>query len=174
MKIKSHQDFWAGVLFIVLGVAFAWGATFYRIGKTAMPGPGYFPLGLGVLLTLLGAVILFVSLTIETEGGDPIGDVAWRPLLVILGSILVFGFFLPELGLVVMLPLLVIASAAASAEFSLKQSLIAAVVLTVLCWGVFIKGLSLPIPMWPDPDALATLPSRTLTSIANLFASQGN
>jgi hypothetical protein len=174
LKIKSQQDFWAGVLFIVIGVAFAWGATFYRFGSTAMPGPGYFPLGLGVLLALLGAVILFVSLTFETEGGDPIGAIAWRPLLVILGSVLVFGFLLPELGLIVLLPVLVVAVSTASTEFDFKQSAIAAVLLTALCWSVFIKGLSLPIPMLPDATALSTLPTRTMTSISKLFASEGN
>ena len=40
-----------------------------------------FPFGLGVLLAVLGALVLFKALTIETEGGDPIGAIAWRPLI---------------------------------------------------------------------------------------------
>ena len=86
MKIKSQSDFWAGLMFIVVGVAFAWGATNYSIGSSAQPGPGYFPLGLGVLLAILGAFVLFKSLTIESEGGDPIGTFAWRPLVIIVGA----------------------------------------------------------------------------------------
>jgi hypothetical protein len=55
MKIKNQRDFWAGMMFLVTGVAFAWGATAYHFGSSARPGPAYFPFGLGVLLALLGA-----------------------------------------------------------------------------------------------------------------------
>ena len=43
-------------------------------------------------------MVLFKSLTIETEGGDPIGGIAWQPLLIIVGSIAVFGLALPHAG----------------------------------------------------------------------------
>ena len=47
MKIKSQKDFWSGLMFIVVGIGFAWGATNYSFGSSARPGPGYFPFGLG-------------------------------------------------------------------------------------------------------------------------------
>ena len=87
MKIKSQRDFWSGLMFVVVGVAFAWGATEYSFGTSARPGPGYFPFGLGTLLALLGALVLFKALTLESEGGDPVGAFAWRPLVVILLAI---------------------------------------------------------------------------------------
>ena len=89
--IKSQKDFWSGLLFILVGVSFTWGATHYRFGSSASPGPGYFPFGLGLLLALLGGVVLFKSLTLETDGGNKIGAFAWRPLLVILGAVVLFG-----------------------------------------------------------------------------------
>ncbi len=149
MKIKSQKDFWSGVMFVALGIAFAWGATEYKFGSTANPGPAYFPFGLGVLLTLLGGIILFTALTIETEGGDPIGNFAWRPFLVVLGVVAVFGFALPRLGMLICLPLLVLVSAMASDEFRWKESMISAVALTAVSWGIFIWGLGLTIPLWP-------------------------
>ena len=54
---------------------------------SAHPGAGYFPLGLAILLAILGAIVLFKSLTIETEGGDQVGAFAWRPLLIIVAAI---------------------------------------------------------------------------------------
>ena len=54
--IKSQKDFFAGLLFLVLGVAFALGAQTYNVGTGARMGPGYFPLMLGVVLALLGAI----------------------------------------------------------------------------------------------------------------------
>jgi len=149
MKIKSERDFWAGLMFLVVGIAFAWGATTYNFGSSARPGPGYFPFGLGALLALLGALVLFKSLTIESEGGDPVGNFAWKPLIVVLGAVAFFGVALPRLGLVITLPLLVFISSWASDEFSWKAAVVNAVVLIVVSWLIFIKGLSLIIPMWP-------------------------
>ena len=149
MKIKSERDFWAGMMFLVVGIAFAWGATTYNFGSSARPGPGYFPFGLGVLLALLGALELFKALTIESEGGDPIGHIAWKPLIVILAAVGMFGVALPRLGLVITLPLLVLVSSWASDEFSIKATLINALVLITMSWLIFVKGLSLTIPVWP-------------------------
>jgi hypothetical protein len=47
------------------------------------------------------------------------------------------------------LPLLIGVSSLASGEFHLKEVLINCVVLTLASWGIFIKGLSLTIPLWP-------------------------
>ncbi len=149
MKIKSQKDFWSGLMFIVVGIAFAWGATNYSFGASARPGPGYFPFGLGIILALLGAMVLLKALTIETDDGEPVGHIAWRPLLVIVGSVAGFGWALPHLGMVVALPLLTVVSAAAGDEFHLKDALINAVVLTVLSYVIFIWGLGLTIPLWP-------------------------
>jgi len=149
MKIKSQRDFWSGLLFLVVGVMFAWGSTDYSFGNSARPGPGYFPFGLGVLLALLGGAVLFKALTLESEGGDPIGRIAWRPLLVIVAAVAVFGAALPRLGLACTLPLVVALSALAGDEFHWRDVLISSVVLTVGSWALFIWGLKLTVPLWP-------------------------
>lgn len=149
MKIKSQRDFFAGMMFLATGVAFAWGATEYSFGTSAKPGPGYFPFGLGILLALLGSLVLFKALTLESEGGDPIGAIAWRPLLIIVATIIVFGLALPRLGLACTLPLVILMSSLASGEFRWLDVLISCVVLTVGSWALFIVGLNLTIPLWP-------------------------
>jgi hypothetical protein len=149
MKIKSERDFWSGLMFLAVGIAFAWGATTYSFGSSARPGPGYFPFGLGVLLAVLGAMVLFKALTIETEDGEPVGHFPWRPLIIILASVAAFGFLLPRLGMLITLPLLVLVSSLASDEFTWKAAIINAAVLVTMSWLVFIKGLSLTIPLLP-------------------------
>ena len=149
MKIKSQKDFWSGLMFLVIGVAFAWGALGYKMGESARPGPGYFPFGLGVLMALLGSIILFTSLTIEAEGGGKIGRWAWKPLLMITSTVAIFGVLLPLLGMVLALPVLVVVAALAGDEFHWKDALLNAIVLTIGSWLIFIKGLSLTIPLWP-------------------------
>ena len=168
MRIKSERDFWSGLMFIVVGVVFAVGAMNYSMGPacpdqdpcatdfyarfsqlSAHPGAGYFPLILSVIMAILGAVVLFKSLTIEVIGGDPIGAVAWRPLLVIVFAIVFFGASLERLGMMITVPLLILFSSLAGDEFHWKGVLANAVVLTVGSWAVFVWGLELTIPLWP-------------------------
>lgn len=149
MKIKSQRDFWSGMMFTGVGIVFAVGATNYSMGSSARPGPGYFPLLLSVILAILGAILLFKSLTFETEGGDRIGAIAWRPLLIIVGAIVLFGAMLPRLGLFIAVPVLIVVVSFAGDEFRWRGVLIAAAVLTVFAWAVFVVGLSLTIPLWP-------------------------
>ena len=149
MKIKSQQDFFSGLMFLVVGLAFAYGATDYSMGAAARPGPGYFPLILSVLLAILGAIVLFTSLTIEVEGGEPVGRIAWRPLIIIVVAIALFGALLPRLGLVITAPLLIFVVSWAGEEFKWVGVVINSVVLTAFSWLVFVKGLGLTIPVWP-------------------------
>ena len=149
MKIKSQKDFWSGLMFIVVGLGFAWGATAYSFGSSARPGPAYFPFGLGILLAIFGAAVWFTSITVETEDGDKIGAIAWKPLIIITLSVVLFGIMLPWLGMFISLPVLVIVSALAGDEFHWKDALINAAILTFSSWLIFIKGLSLIIPLWP-------------------------
>ena len=102
MNIKSQKDFFAGLLYAVVGGAFAIGATNYNIGTGARMGPGYFPLMLGVLLGLIGLYIMFKSLVVETADGEKIGKWAWGPLFYIIAGNLMFGVLLsglPSLGI---------------------------------------------------------------------------
>jgi hypothetical protein len=149
VKIKSEKDFWSGLMFIVVGAAFAWGATNYSFGSSARPGPAYFPFGLGILMSILGAAILFKALTFEVEGGDKIGDWPLKQAVLILGAVVIFGLAIPKLGMAISLPLLIGIGSMGSGEFRLKEVLINCAVLTVASWGIFIKGLGLTIPLWP-------------------------
>ncbi|HWH73256.1 MAG TPA: tripartite tricarboxylate transporter TctB family protein [Methylibium sp.] len=149
MKIKSQRDFASGLMFIAIGASFAVGALGYNFGDSAKPGPAFFPFGLGVMLAVLGAAVLFKALTIESDDGDPIGGIAWRPLLIIVGSVVGFGLLLPRLGMVVTLPLLIVVSAMAGDEFHWPSAVLSGALITALSWAVFIKGLGLTIPLWP-------------------------
>ncbi len=149
MKIKSQKDFWSGLMFVSIGIGFAWGATNYNFGSSARPGPGFFPFGLGLLMALLGAMVLFKALVVETDDGEPIGKWAYRPLVIVMASVGLFGFTLPLLGMAVALPILVIMASLAGDEFHWKDAIVSVVVLTLGSWLIFIYGLKLVIPLWP-------------------------
>jgi hypothetical protein len=157
VKIKSQKDFFSGLMFTVVGVAFAWGASTYNIGTGARMGPGYFPLMLGILLALLGGLIMFKALVVETEDGDKIGKFAWKPLFFIIGSNILFGVMLgglpsiglPPMGIVVAIYVLTIVASLAGNTFKLKEVLILATILAALSYGAFVKLLNLQFPVWP-------------------------
>lgn len=151
MKAKSQRDLVAGLLFVVTGVAFAWGATEYDFGNAANPGPGYFPFGLGVILAVLGGVVLFGAMTVETPDGDRIGAVGWRPLLVTCACIVLFAIALPRLGLPLAVALVSFAVSFASKECRLVESALLAIGLGVFCAAVFVYGLGLNLPLKPAP-----------------------
>ncbi|MES2887270.1 MAG: tripartite tricarboxylate transporter TctB family protein [Pseudomonadota bacterium] len=149
MKIKSQQDFWTGLLFLILGVAFAVGVSDHAMGNAKDPGPGYFPLALSAVMVLLGAVILFFSLTFETDGGQPIGPMAWRPLLVVTGAIVLFGMALPVLGLLLTSPLVVLVSSLAMGKPHWPGLWWSGLLLTLAAYLVLVVGLGLPLPVGP-------------------------
>lgn len=158
MKLKSQKDFFAGLMFMALGGAFAWGATGYTVGQAARMGPGYFPLMLGVILALLGVFIVFESLVVDTEDGEKIGSFAWKPLGFIIGANLAFGVLLgglpsigvPAMGLIVAIFALVFIASAAGDTYRLKEIAILAVVLAILSYLAFIKLLNLQFQVWPS------------------------
>ncbi|MBI2772592.1 MAG: tripartite tricarboxylate transporter TctB family protein [Burkholderiales bacterium] len=158
MKIKSQKDFFSGVMFMIVGIAFAWGATTYNVGEGARMGPGYFPLMLGIVLALIGAVVLFTSLVVETEDGEKIGAWAWRPLFFIIAANLAFGVLLaglpsigvPAMGLIAAIYGLTLISSMADGKFHLRPTLILATVLAIGSYLAFIVLLKLQIPVWPS------------------------
>ncbi len=153
--IKSEEDFFAGVLFAAVGLAFAIGATNYNIGTGARMGPGYFPLGLGVILTILGGIIMLKGMA--GKEGAKMGKVALRPLACIIGANVLFGILLgglpklgiPAMGLVVGIYGLTIVASLADKQFRLKSVLILATILAIISYGAFVKLLNLQFQIWP-------------------------
>ncbi len=157
MKPKSQKDFFSGLMFGAVGGAFAWGATTYNVGEGARMGPGYFPLMLGIVLALMGVVIMFQAMTVETEDGDRIGKWAWKPLAYVLGANLAFGVLLgglpsigvPAMGMIIAIYALTIISSLAGENFKLRDVLILATILAVGSYLAFIVLLKLQIQVWP-------------------------
>lgn len=157
MRIKSQKDFFSGLVFMVVGVAFAWGATNYKLGDAARMGPGYFPFMLGILLAIFGVIVTFKATLVETVDGDKVGSWAWRPLFFIIAANLLFGLMLgglpaikfPSFGLIVAIYALTIVAALAGDEFRFKEVVVLATFLAILSYVAFIWALKLQFPVWP-------------------------
>ena len=144
--VRSPKDLVAGLMFIAVGILAIVIASNYTLGTAARMGPGYFPRILGILMIVLGAIIALRSLRLA---GPPLPGWKWRPVLVVLGSVVVFGMVVNWLGLVVSTILLIVMSSAASTEFRPKEAAISGVLLAALAVGVFVIGLKLQIGIWP-------------------------
>lgn len=148
MQIRNHRDLWAGVMFFVVGALFAVLSQQYQVGTAAKMGPGYFPTILGGLLALLGIVIFigaFAKVNVELK----LSPVGWRELILVLVSVALFALLLPKVGMVLSIVVLIAVSAFASHEFSLRDTAISTVVLILMSYFVFVKGLELQFPVWP-------------------------
>ena len=116
-------------------------------------GPAFFPFYLGMLLFALGFIIALGGFR-HTGPEEHFPRFHWKPILYVLGAVLLFGIVLKAVGMLLAGIMLVIIAGVGSAEFNLKRSVILAVVLVIFCALVFVWGLKLPIPLCPDVESL--------------------
>jgi hypothetical protein len=148
MKIKSPQDFWAGLMFIAFGLFFVVVAlSFYQMGSSVRMGPAYFPVVLGGMLAVLGAIVLVNALVLE---GPAVAKFHFRPVLFIAVSSLAFAYLLKPLGMPLAGVALVFISAYGGHEFKWKEVAIMSVVLVIFSVLVFVEALVLPFPICPS------------------------
>ena len=166
MKIGHPKDFWSGVMFFVIGALFALVAkglklgdsvliAGYAMGTPARMGPAFFPFWLGVILMALGLIIAIIGM--RTEGGEEarFPRFHWRPILFILGAVILFGVILKTVGMLVAGMLLVfVASMGNPHDFRVRPTIFLGLGLVIFCALVFVWGLRLPIPLCPDIEAL--------------------
>ena len=144
--IKNPKDFWAGIVYIAFGVAAIGIAYNYPVGSAGRMGPGYFPRALGVILIFLGILLALRALRLK---GSPLSFPSFKPLIIVLGSVVLFGIAAPKLGLMVATVILVIASSTASDEFRWKEAIIASIAMAIFTYLAFSWGLKLQLPVWP-------------------------
>ncbi len=148
MKIKSPKDFWAGLMFIGVGLFFMiWALTHYQMGTAVRMGPAYFPTMLGGLLAFLGLLVLIEGFAMH---GPKVPPFNFRPLILISAACVVYGYLMKPLGLILATAALVFIAAFGGHEFKWKEVTILFAVLIVFSVLVFVKGLGLPFPICPN------------------------
>jgi len=147
VRIRSPSDFWCGILFIAVGIAFVVLAYGYRIGTPARMGPGFFPIVLGGILVALG---LSLSIPALIRDGEPLPRLGLRPLLTVLVAIVVFALLLQPLGFVLSAVVLVLISGFADPELRRVESVGLALLLTAFSVAIFVVLLGLPFNLWPN------------------------
>jgi hypothetical protein len=151
-QLLLRRDVLSGLLFIVIAALGLWISRNYPIGTAMRMGTGYVPRLLCWILLALGVVILFSGLrgsAARTET-DFAYVAVWRPAVFVTAGLVIFGLSLQRLGLVVSILLLIAVGAFAARGLRPAETAFAAVVLVVLTWAIFIFGLGITIPVWPE------------------------
>jgi hypothetical protein len=142
--IRNPKDFYAGLVFILVGIAFIWLARDYGFGTARRMGPAYFPIVLSGILICIGLVIGVRGVAV-TE--DPPQGFTFKGLALVTISTVMFGVLVRTAGVPVATAVLVCISAAASQRFNWKPTLVLAIGLAVFCVVVFVYALGLPMPV---------------------------
>jgi hypothetical protein len=146
LKIKSQEDFWAGLMFVAFGILAVVVARNYPMGSALRMGPGYFPTYLGAIMIVIGAIMTGRAYRIEGEG---IGRWGWRPLLWLSAAFAGFGLLIERAGFVLALLALIIASSLAGRDTRPLELIVLITVLITGSVGLFIYGLELPYLLFP-------------------------
>lgn len=142
--IRNPKDFWSGMLFLVIGLAFLYVSQDYAFGTARRMGPSFFPTALSVILSLIGVATIIRSFL---EDGEKIQGFALKGLIMITVGSIVFGIVVRGAGIVAGVALITLITAYASVKFHWRTAIIMAVVLAAFCAVVFVYALGLPIPI---------------------------
>lgn len=161
--VEKPRDVVGGVLLAAVGAGFLLVGRELPMGTASRMGPGYFPTVLACLVIALGAVMALLALRKPaTEGW--LGHVPWAAVLLVIGSVVLFGFALRGIGLVPAILAVVLATASASRYASWRASVPLAVGLAAFCMALFLRGLGLPLPAvgpWLTPAYWSPPPAAT-------------
>ena len=144
-RVKSPQDFGAAVVFMLIGLAGIYFGKDLAFGTAARMGPGYFPTIISFLIVALGVFIGFRALAVD---GPAIEALQFRPLVMIIGSILVFGLLIDRFGLAISAVALTLVAACARKNVNLTETLALGAGLALFCIVVFVYALGQPLPAW--------------------------
>lgn len=148
MRIKSPKDFWSGLIFIVAGGFISgYAATHYQMGSALRMGPGYFPVWLGALQLFLGLIVFGRSFVLT---GDGISAFHWRPIIFTLGACVLYGYMLKPAGLIISTIVLTMLSAMGGKDYRHKEAVGVSILMVIFSVVVFVWGLKLPFPLWPE------------------------
>ena len=149
MKIIDEKNFFAGILYVLIGGAVAVAAIGFQIGSAARMGPGYFPLVVGMSLVVTGLVVLYGAVGPAAHSVSRIGRWDLKAVLAIAAAVVAFALTIRPLGLIVAVPALILIASFADAHRVWRTVFIAFAVLLPLTWVIFVAVLGLQLRLLP-------------------------
>jgi hypothetical protein len=130
-----------------VGLVFAWQASLLDFGGLDLPGPGFFPLVLGVLVFALAALIAIEGLRSAGEGATV--ELGHRNVLIVFAALVAVAALFEPLGAYLALGLFGAVLLVLLARVSVPLAIASAAVAMVACWYFFQVLLGLQLPRGP-------------------------
>lgn len=150
IRVRSPQDFWAGLLFVVIGCGALWFGRDFVVGALTQMGPGYIPRVLSLAMIGIGAFLALRSLVLE---GPQIERGLFRPQIFVLLAIIVFGLLIERVGLGPTVMTVTIVASLASYEMKRIEMVTLAIGLSIASVMLFIYLLGQSMEIWRIPDS---------------------
>lgn len=147
LRLKSSADMGAGILLAVIALAFLIAGRTLEHGNLVAMGPGHFPRYVAGLALLIGLVLIGKSIAVENTA---LPKIAVRPLACVLASVTFFGLTIDVLGLPLATAFTIVLASLAAPDLKWGRIALLAVGMAAFVSLVFVKGLGLPIPLWPQ------------------------
>ena len=170
----NHQDFWAGMMFLCLGILAVYLSRDYPLGRAMRMGPGYFPTYLGWAMIIIGAIVSGRSFLKDPIEEDRTTKWAFVPLVLMPASVAVFALLIDTLGLVIAVATMLLLANASVKNFRPVELIANYVVLLCIAFFVFQKGLGVPFNTFWDESfgkAISKLFSLIIHPLRLMFGS---
>jgi putative tricarboxylic transport membrane protein len=101
----KKADQWSGLALSILAAGMIWAALGLPYGNVHNPGPGFFPLWLGMILGGM-SIALFVRTTRGKESERTLRDileedVSWGKVLLVIAALILYGFLMDYTGFLI-------------------------------------------------------------------------
>lgn len=144
--VRNPTDFLAGIFLLICAALAAWFGQPLKVGTAFRMGPGYVPMLLAALLAGFGVLLCLFGLFRKGGRLEP-----WhiRPIVLVLGSLLVFGLTIERTGLLIASVLAVSIASLAQAGPQYRQIALLAAGLAIGACLLFPLALQLPLRILP-------------------------
>ncbi len=102
----KKADQWSGLVLLMIAAFICWQAISLPYGNIHNPGPGFFPLWLGIVLGGM-SLGLFVKVTRQREGTRMVWDIVaekirWGRVVAVVVTLVLYGFLMNYIGFLIL------------------------------------------------------------------------
>ena len=144
----KYREWIGGLFWLIVGLVLTIWSSQYRVGNVIKPGPGFFPLGLGLLLILFSLFLILKQMrkTFTMPQASSFVSGGWRKVAYVVSILLVATFVFEHLGVLITFFLLVICTMRGAASQSWRRTLFTALISVLGIYLVFVVALKQQLP----------------------------
>ena len=144
-----NSDFYASLLWVLVGLGFLWGGIKLGVGVLNKPGPGFLPIVIGGVLCLLSIALFIATLSakqLPKQESFWKGEKSWKRVLASLLSLILYIIFLDYLGYIITTFLLFIYLLKLLGKKGWVASIVIAILASLLSYLLFNVAMEVRLP----------------------------